>query len=726
MMSPKWLAGLAWTLTAAGSLAAQATPTQPVSAIDQAIRAEGFVTPPGSIAEAVLAPRHLNANLTEINADRTKFLREVGDGPVTMAVFSKPFHELGGLFIDFAANRSRPLTIRSNVGLEIISATDGSRLAVGLPAGLRVTDATWSPDGKSVAFFGHTADATHLWVADASTGRARQVTKTPVLATLATGFEWSDDSKRLVTVLVPESRAAMPERPAAPLGPQVKLAEETDKNRLRNFASLMATPYDQSLLEWHVTGQLALVDVQTRVVTKVGQPTMIERADLSPDGRYLRVVRMVKPFSYLVPVGNFGTVDEVWDVSGKVLAKVGDEPLNLGADTARVAAAPGVGGDNAARGRREVAWRRDGQGLTYLEQEARPNDSTPPDGDSAARPRRKDRVYQWLPPFDSTTSKVLFENDSRLSNVRYSANHQMVFASERVGQNQHEFAVALAEPTKKLTLARFRADDVQANPGSLLLTGGAVQQPNPFGGFGGFGANPGGQVVETTADGNYVYRSGTEYAKDPLVVGPKSFIDKVAIRGGARVRLYESENNGIFERVLAYRDLAAVSLVVSRESETDVPQSYLREGGQLVQLTQNTDPTPDLTRAPRQSFIVERPDGFKFKVNVTLPPGYQPGTKLPAMFWFYPREFSGQDEYDRGARTFNKNAFPAFNARSIQFLARAGYAVVEPDAPIVGPAGQMNNNYEHDLRNNLAAVIVARVSGGSSPAISRGSRSAPV
>jgi dipeptidyl aminopeptidase/acylaminoacyl peptidase len=41
----------------------------------------------------------------------------------------------------------------------------------------------------------------------------------------------------------------------------------------------------------------------------------------------------------------------------------------------------------------------------------------------------------------------------------------------------------------------------------------------------------------------------------------------------------------------------------------------------------------------------------------------------------------------------------------MQFLARLGYAVVEPDAPIVGKAGQMNNNYENDLRNNLATVI---------------------
>ncbi|MFN0180821.1 MAG: S9 family peptidase [Gemmatimonadales bacterium] len=696
-------------LLTAGRLLAQTTASVPVSALDQAIRAEGFVAPAGPIAEAVLAPRHRLVTLTEINADRSKFLREVGDGPVTMAVFSRPFHELGGLFVDFRANRSRNFSIRSNLGLEIISATDGSRRAVEVPAGVRITDATWSPDGRSVAFFGHTLDATHLWIADAASGRARQITRTPVLATLATGFEWSDDSKHLVTVLIPEARLTMPERPAVPPGPQVKLAEEKDKNRLRNFASLLATPYDQALLEWHVTGQAALIDVESRAVTRVGQATMIQRADLSPDGKYLRVVRMVKPFSYIVPVGNFGTVEEIWDLGGRVLAKVGDEPLNLGADTARVATAPGVGGgETAARGRREVVWRQDGQGLSYLEQAAvQPGDSAADDAEGPSRPRRKDRVYQWLPPFDSASQKLLYENNGRLSNVRYSADHRTLFASERAGPTQHEFAVVLAEPTKKLTLARYRSEDFGANPGALLLADGTVPPPNPFGGgFGGFGArSTAGRVVATSADGNSVYYYGIEYGKDPLAVGPKTYIERVPIRGGTKERIYQSDNAGSYERVAAVRDLATMSLIVSRESATEVPQTYRRDGGALVQLTQNVDPTPDLTRAPKETFIVERPDGFKFKVNVTLPPGYQPGVRLPAMFWFYPREYAGQDEYDRGARTFNKNAFPSFNARSIQFLARAGYAVVEPDAPIVGATGQMNNNYEHDLRNNLAAVI---------------------
>ena len=34
-------------------------------------------------------------------------------------------------------------------------------------------------------------------------------------------------------------------------------------------------------------------------------------------------------------------------------------------------------------------------------------------------------------------------------------------------------------------------------------------------------------------------------------------------------------------------------------------------------------------------------------VNVTLPEDWRPGTRLPALFWFYPREYTSQEAYDR-------------------------------------------------------------------------------
>ena len=84
------------------------------------------MTPPNEIAEAALAPRYLNVTLTAVSPDKRWFVHEIGDGPVAMDRFSKDFDELGGLFIDYRANRHRNMTIRSNVGINVISAADGS------------------------------------------------------------------------------------------------------------------------------------------------------------------------------------------------------------------------------------------------------------------------------------------------------------------------------------------------------------------------------------------------------------------------------------------------------------------------------------------------------------------------------------------------------------------------------------------------------------------------
>ena len=125
----------------------------------------------------VLAPRHLNVTLANLSPDKKWFLDEIGDGPVVMKTFSKPFHELGGVFVDYRANRARALTVRNNVGIQIISAADGSKKAIQIPAGARVSNAVWSPDSASVAYLAHTDDATHIWIADLATGKSRQLTK---------------------------------------------------------------------------------------------------------------------------------------------------------------------------------------------------------------------------------------------------------------------------------------------------------------------------------------------------------------------------------------------------------------------------------------------------------------------------------------------------------------------------------------------------------------------
>ena len=592
--------GIAGSLLIATSIVAQNAPPPRPASVDETIKSEAFVAPPSQLADAVLAPRHLNVSVTNLSPDRKWFVNEIGDGPVTMDVFSKPFHELGGLFVDFRANRSRTLTIRNNIGLSLRSANSAAKVPVAVPPGSRVSDVVWSPTGKEVAFFVHTPDATHIWVSDL-TGKARQVTRTPVLATLNASFGWTKSGGELVAVLIPDARSAMPTPPAVPTGPRVKLAEESDKNRLRTYQSLMATPYDHTLFEWHSTGQVALIDVNTRAVKKVGTPTMARSIDPSPDGKHLNVTRMVKPFSYLVPFSNFGTVTEIWGADGQVLATLQDTPLNLGVDTARAVTAPGAAVEAPATvGKREVTWRPDNQGLTYLEQEpSRGRDTSETPGDTT-RAQRKDRVLTWAPPFTTGTAKIVYESNTRIVTHRYAPDLSVLFLSERQGQSTHEYAVYLADPTKKYTLARFRGDDVYANPGSMVMARGTIGGGGGFGGggFGGAGANLSDRTVHLSPDASSIYLAGTQYDKNPEQVGPRAFVDKVDIKTAQKSRVYLSDNTGVYERAVAFQDLDNRMLVVTRESKTDVPQAFFRSGDQLTQITENRDYTPDLTKAP--------------------------------------------------------------------------------------------------------------------------------
>ena len=703
------LAALAWVALSAGALVAQdaaADQTEPPqSAAEALLASKEWVQPPAEIMDAVLAPRYLNVSLGGASPDKRWFLHQVSDGPITMDRFSRPFDELGGRFLEPQANRSRSLSIRGAVGFKLISSSDGSVTDIDVPRNARFSNASWSPDGTLLAFYAHYDTETHIYVADPESGDSRRVTREPVLATMVTSFEWTANGDEIATVLVPQNRASRPMAPSVPTGPQVKQTEDGE-NMLRTYASLMATPYDEALLEWHATGQLATVAVDNRRVTRIGDPAMIRSFDFSPDGAHARVTTMRRPFSYIVPVTSFGRVEEIWDRDGNVLAELDETELNTGIRGAP--AAPGVAGEEEEPDRRQITWRRDGAGLTYLQMEPEPEEEEEGEDtveeeaeeDDERRGARKDRVMLWSPPFGEDDVSVVYESSRRMGSVRYSEGYEWLFVSQGAGGGGFRFgggggggggtstqyAVRVDQPDSTYTITEWDTSDFYANPGSLVSDDGFVE----------IVGEPGSETV---------FLTGSIYHEDPLEASPQSFMDRVSVRTGEKERVYESSNDGQYERISTVLDAAAGRFVVSRETPTEIRQSYLVEGETRTQLTNNVDYTPDITNAPRERFTVERPDGFRFLVNVTLPPDRQEGERRPAMFWFYPREYEDQESYDERGRTYNKNAFPGFGTRSMEYLVRLGYVVVEPDAPIVGDSGRMNNNYEHDLRNNLAAVI---------------------
>lgn len=673
------------------------------------LTAEGFLTPPKPFADIVLAPRHLNLSYGNSNADRTWFLSMRSSGPTTMAQMARPYATLAGDQFDVTANRDRTLSIRNGVGF-VLMGRNGEKKEIGGPKGYRVSGGTWSPSGKKFAFIALDDAGAYLGVADVGTGTAKVVTRHALLPTLSQSLQWTMSEDAVYTVVVPLVRVGSGAKPAVPTQPRVMVSEPT-KNRVRPVRGLMETVADQNLLEYLITGQLARIDLKSGKVNAVGQPKMIRSFSVSPDGSAIRVSQVLKPFSYLVGLTGFGSKEEIWSAGAEVLYEITNRPMRAGGapDPAPTnpnppTTAPGQGGGRGGQrpatgqaavgdGRRDIKWRPDGQGISFIQREPAPERQ---EGDQSPPPRRKDRLMQWSAPYGKNDLKVVYEQDDALASVQYSADCQTIFFTRTANNATELVAVDLA--TKKATVLNSvrGQEDFYSPSGTLSLS-----------------ETPSGQSAVTISSDKCVYFRGTQYGRDPEKEAPRPFLDKVSLVDGKRTRIWQSAPD-VYESIVEQLDADAKELILLRQSPTMQPDSYRYDTGskELVKLTQNRDFAPDVSQAQRFRIRVTRPDGIAFWVSVTAPKYWFKGMRLPAMFWFYPSEFVDQAAYDTSKRTYNKNSFHATSVRDMDALVLLGYAVIEPDCPIIGPTDRKNDSYVPDLRNNLSATIDALESAG--------------
>jgi len=281
--------------------------------------------------------------------------------------------------------------------------------------------------------------------------------------------------------------------------------------------------------------------------------------------------------------------------------------------------------------------------------------------------------------------------------VSYSEDCTKIFLSVTNAGKSETVMVDLANGNKKTTLSSWTSTDFYANPGSMVSKTSAN----------------GPSCVRISSDGS-VYFSGTQYDKDWEKNFPRSFIDKVSLADGKKERVWQSATDTT-ESVSSWLDDDFKQVVLSRQSRTLVPNQSLLDvaSKSMTVLTKNVDFVPEFTNAQVFRVQVKRPDGFKFWATVTMPSWWVKGASpLPGFFWFYPGEFVDQKSYDDSKRTTNLNTFPAPSTLSSDYAVLLGYASVEPDCPIVGPAERKNDTYIADLRNNLSATIDALAAQG--------------
>lgn len=658
---------------------------------------EDYLTPPKEIENIITAPRYNNQLLENLSPDGVTYVVGYCDSMPQLKYFAKPFLSLAQLEIDTKANRHRGFTKnlafqKSVDGIELFNRLElfnwqtGKKINIKTPKNAFVSNPTFSPDGKQLAYFAHFDDATHIYIADLKTGKSKKITKTPVLATHVKSFKWTDDSQNILTVLLPDNR------PAPPAPQDTPIVDITNQgfNPTSTYQFLLKTKHDKDLLEYYSTGQLALINIKKAKQKKIGKPEMILNASISPDAKYLTVKTLQKPFSTLVSLSRFGYSEQLYDIEGNVLAQLEKVPLHEFVSSARSNLRDYHGKEKTPTDKnkkKNLIWAPDGNGMIYLDQDVN-------DPNNADQTKRNGNVVRWLAPFGPNDIEVIYSQPDKLdSYIKFSDDFKTIFLKETKSGYKILFAVRLDQPQEKYTITKTKSSMFYTDPGDIVT--------HPFID----------DIILTSTDKNYVYLKGIKNYKDPMQNAPRPFLDKLAIENSKdKTRIFLSSPD-IYQQVTAILDNEAAKLIISGQTAVQMPNSFLldTESGSLKQLTKNIDYTPQITNTQHHRFQVTNVDGYTFWTDVYLPQNYSSDSPPPAVFWFYPSRYTDQKSYDRSKRSYNKNSFTRLRSlRSVMILTTLGYALVETDCPYFGTVNNKDFAYDSfipEMRNNLWAVI---------------------
>jgi dipeptidyl aminopeptidase/acylaminoacyl peptidase len=550
------------------------------------------------------------------------------------------------------------------VSFEIKKLPGGEDIAIALPHEGKFSAPFWSPDGRQFAFTNTVAQGIELWIGSPATGQAHRVPGIRVNGVQVGGaaVQWLGDNKTLIVGTVRADRGSVPVEPVIPIGPHVR-ESSGNAGPAPTFEDLLATPHDEDLFDYYATSQLVYLDAASGKATPLGKPAIYTSVRPSPDQTLLLVGWLHKPYSYQLTARAFPEEIEVWDRHGKVEYKVASLPL---ADRVPLA--------GVRTGPRSYQWLPD-KPAALVWSEALDG------GDPKAKVPYRDRIVMAAAPFNGQPIEV-FKTEQRFrSLIALADGKALVKDYERVKRIQRTFEVSLDKPGADARLLfSLNERDAYHDPGTPV-----------------FKTMPDGrrQVIQS---GDDIYLQGEGSSS----TGDHPFLDRFNLVTGKTQRIFQSDGSA-YESIVALLDESGARLVTRRESPADPPNYYTRNGSELKALTRYPNPAPQTAGITKQLVTYKRADGVPLSFTLYLPAGYKPGTRLPALVWAYPYEFSDADT----AGQVTGHAAQAFSQLNYhQLFVLHGYALIDDAAmPIIGDAETVNNTYVDQLLMDAQAAV---------------------
>ena len=624
-----------------------------------------YQLPPEEIMKIVDAPVPPQVS---ISPDKSKMLVIVRAPIITISELSEEELRIAGLRINPANNGPSRQTYNKGYFLINIDGSD-SRPVNGIPDLPNLSMPEWSPDGTRFAFTNTGKSGIELWICDISTLKLTKVAD-GLNMVFRSSFLWLSDSKSIVYLATDAGRGQMPQRSLVPEGPVVQ-ESLGEKGQPATYQDLLKDPVDEAMFEYFARSRLMIWNGNSN--TEIRKPSMITGISPSPDGRYMLVTEIKRPFSYIVPYYNFPTTTMILDIHGNIVKTLLEEPLIENEPR---------GYDMVLPGPRYYSWRSDKPADIFWV-EALDN------GDYKNEMQYHDQVYLLEEPFTGEPRKFI-ATEKRFSGITWGSD-DFAIVSEGLSKTRmrvvSSFDPADPQKTKKM-IYEYNSDDGYNNPGRFYT------DQNPYGQ----------SVLKFIDKGRSLLLLGNGASPE----GDRPFLDKYDIASGKTTRLWRSEAP-YYENVLTILDINRNLVLTSRQSVAEVPNYFIRNlrTGKLTQVTSFENPYPQLADVHKELVKYKRNDGLDLSFTLYLPAGYNKAKDgpLPTLLWAYPREFN--DPSAAGQVSGSPYTFTRVSPASALVYVTQGYAVLMDAAfPIVGAEGtEPNDTFVEQLVADAEAAI---------------------
>ncbi len=580
---------------------------------------------------------------------------------------------LGGLRINPKTNVGSRTTFYNNISIYNLKKQKEVPVT-GLPENPRITHLNWSPDQTKLTLTHTTAEGVELWLVDIETATAKKLTDDNLNANVGRPQIWFKEGDALLVRVLDESREALIDvQNAIPTCPTISANDGTVAQN-RTYQDLLKNKNDEFNFQQLTTSVLYRVDLEGNM-TKWKDAAMYRGISFSPDGNYLMMSEIQKPFSYLVTYGRFPFTTSIYDKKGNLVKTILEAPLEEDRAKGFMSVRPGI---------RNIGWRGDKTATLYWSEAL-------DDGDGNKEVDHRDAVYQLDAPFDAKKQFLLKTKDR--------------FAGIEWGNDNLAIAYEYWWPTRSARNYLFNPSDASKDPIAFFERNFQDQYNDP----GNFITKENSLGEETLIiSGDKLYLQGAGVSPEGIL----PFIDGFNIKTQQTNRIWRAEKGDKLERISKILDIEKGLILERIESASDYPNYYIRninKQGKPKAVTSFKNPFLTIQNVHKEIIKYKRDDGLDLSATLYLPEGYNYDNKhkLPMLMWAYPQEFKDKSSAGQVTSSPNEFTFPWYGS-PIFWLAR-GYAVLDDAAfPIVGEGeNEPNDKFVEQLVSNAKAAIDA-------------------